>query len=633
MGITMQSSTKDARINTRSIEKKEESDLVVALVGNPNVGKSTVFNALTGMHQHTGNWTGKTVSMASGYVKAYDRGFCLVDLPGCYSLFAHSREEEVARDFILEGNADAVIVVCDGTCLERNLILALQILCLTKNVVLCVNLLDEAKKKHIEINLKKLEELLGIPVIGTTARKKKGLSNLLRAVLKIKKRPPADVWNLPENAGRSEEETAREIVRHAEEISRTVKNEAGESAYARDRRVDRILTSKAFGFPIMFLMLLGIFWLTIEGANYPSSILSEFLFRFETPLLQFLDFLPAPLPEVLVLGAYRVTAWVVSVMLPPMAIFFPLFTLLEDLGYLPRVAFNLDKCFKKCRACGKQALTMCMGFGCNAAGVVGCRIIDSPRERLIAILTNSFVPCNGRFPFLVAVLTMFFAGSGSVLSAVGLAGFIVLGVLITLLVSYLLSVTILKGVPSSFTLELPSYRRPQIGSVIVRSVFDRTIFVLGRALVSAAPCGILIWICANVMVGDASILKICTDFLNPFASLFGLDGVILMAFILGLPANEIVLPIIVMAYMSGGTLTGMEDLIGLKALLSANGWTAVTAICTMLFSLMHWPCATTLLTVRKETGSLWWTVAAFLIPTIVGFTACFLVNTIENILL
>ncbi len=633
MGITMQSSTKDARINTRSIEKKEESDLVVALVGNPNVGKSTVFNALTGMHQHTGNWTGKTVSMASGYVKAYDRGFCLVDLPGCYSLFAHSREEEVARDFILEGNADAVIVVCDGTCLERNLILALQILCLTKNVVLCVNLLDEAKKKHIEINLKKLEELLGIPVIGTTARKKKGLSDLLRAVLKIKKRPPADVWNLSENADRSEEETAREIVRHAEEISRTVKNEAGESAYARDRRVDRILTSKAFGFPIMFLMLLGIFWLTIEGANYPSSILSEFLFRFETPLLQFLDFLPAPLPEVLVLGAYRVTAWVVSVMLPPMAIFFPLFTLLEDLGYLPRVAFNLDKCFKKCRACGKQALTMCMGFGCNAAGVVGCRIIDSPRERLIAILTNSFVPCNGRFPFLVAVLTMFFAGSGSVLSAVGLAGFIVLGVLITLLVSYLLSVTILKGVPSSFTLELPSYRRPQIGSVIVRSVFDRTIFVLGRALVSAAPCGILIWICANVMVGDASILKICTDFLNPFASVFGLDGVILMAFILGLPANEIVLPIIVMAYMSGGTLTGMEDLIGLKALLSANGWTAVTAICTMLFSLMHWPCATTLLTVRKETGSLWWTVAAFLIPTIVGFTACFLVNTIANILL
>ncbi len=273
-----------------------------------------------------------------------------------------------------------------------------------------------------------------------------------------------------------------------------------------------------------------------------------------------------------------------------------------------------------------------MGFGCNAAGVVGCRIIDSPRERLIAILTNTFVPCNGRFPTLVAVITMFFAGgAGALAGAAGLAGFIVLGVLVTLLVSYLLSVTVLKGMPSSFTLELPPYRRPQIGSVIVRSVCDRTVFVLGRAVVAAAPAGLLIWLFANISVGGQTLLALCTDFLNPFAALFGLDGVILMAFILGLPANEIVMPIIIMAYVSGGTLTEMGDLVSLRALLAANGWTWITAISTMLFSLLHWPCATTLMTIRKETGSVKWMAAAFLIPTAVGLLACFLFANIARL--
>lgn len=323
-------------------------------------------------------------------------------------------------------------------------------------------------------------------------------------------------------------------------------------------------------------------------------------------------------------------------MLPPMAIFFPLFTLLEDLGYLPRIAFNLDKYFKKCRACGKQALTMCMGFGCNAAGIVGCRIIDSPRERMIAMLTNNFVPCNGRFPTLIAVLAMFFVGTGggllrSLWSALLLTGLIVLGILMTFFVSAALSRTVLKGTPSSFTLELPPYRKPQIGKVIIRSIFDRTLFVLGRAAAVAAPAGIVIWLLANISIGNITLLSRCAGFLDPFARLFGLDGVILLAFILGLPANEIVVPIIIMTYLSAGSLIEMNDLSALRMLLVENGWTWATAISVMLFSLMHWPCSTTCLTIRKETKSWKWTIAAFLIPTGFGLLACFLFTRIAQI--
>lgn len=312
----------------------------------------------------------------------------------------------------------------------------------------------------------------------------------------------------------------------------------------KDRLLDRLFTSKATGFPIMFLILLGVFWLTITGANYPSELLSSGLFWLEDRIsdLFLTAGMPVVLNDLLVHGVYRVLAWVISVMLPPMAIFFPLFTLLEDFGYLPRVAFNLDRCFKRCAACGKQALTMCMGFGCNAAGIIGCRIIDSPRERLIAMITNNFVPCNGRFPTMIAIITMFFVGSAagafsSVLSAAILAGVIVLGVLMTLLISKILSATVLKGVPSSFTLELPPYRKPQIGKVIVRSIFDRTLFVLGRAIAVAAPAGLIIWLMANISVGDATLLAHCSGFLDPFARVIGMDGVILLAFILGFPAN------------------------------------------------------------------------------------------------
>ena len=429
------------------------------------------------------------------------------------------------------------------------------------------------------------------------------------------------------------------LVLTAEELCAGVVSCEREERLERDRKLDRLLTSRATGIPLMLLLLAGVFWLTIQGANYPSQLLSAGLFWVQDRLSDLLTALNAPawLHGALVLGVYRVLAWVVSVMLPPMAIFFPLFTLLEDFGYLPRVAFVLDHAFQKASACGKQALTMAMGFGCNAAGVVGCRIIDSPRERLIAILTNNFVPCNGRFPTLIAIITMFFVGTGAgmgrgVLSALLLTGVILLGVFLTFWVSRLLSGTILKGVPSSFTLELPPYRRPRIGQVIVRSVLDRTLFVLGRAVSVAAPAGLLIWLCANVRVGGGSILDWCTGFLDPFARLLGLDGVILMAFLLGFPANEIVLPIIIMAYLSSGSLLALDDLEALRALLVDNGWTWLTAVCTMLFSLVHWPCSTTCLTIGKETGSAKWTLVSILLPTGIGMLVCFSVATTARLL-
>ncbi len=430
------------------------------------------------------------------------------------------------------------------------------------------------------------------------------------------------------------------IVESAEEICKdAVKFEKKEYNLA-DRKVDRLLTGRLFGYPTMLLLLALIFWITISGANYPSGVLSEALFSFQNKLTAWFAAWGAPdwLHGLLVLGMYRVLAWVVAVMLPPMAIFFPLFTLLEDVGYLPRIAYNLDKPFKNCKACGKQALTMCMGFGCNAAGIVGCRIIDSPRERLLAILTNSFVPCNGRFPALISIITMFFIGfsgsfKSSVFSALMLTGVITLGIIMTLLITRMLSETLLKGIPSSFTLELPPYRKPQIGKVIIRSIFDRTLFVLGRAVAVAAPAGVIIWIMANVEYGGATLLNMCADFLDPFARLMGLDGIILIAFILGFPANEIVIPIIIMAYTAEGTLLEMENLTQMKELLVSNGWTWVTALCVMLFSLMHWPCSTTLMTIKKETGSLKWTLLAAALPTAVGILTCMAVNLLSGLII
>ncbi len=712
MGLTSDSTGIKAMDAGLAVKKQNQDDIVVALAGNPNVGKSTVFNALTGMNQHTGNWPGKTVANAQGSCTYWDHHFIMVDIPGSYSLMAHSAEEEVARDFICFGNPDAVVVVCDATCMERNLNLVLQTLEITDRVVVCVNLMDEAERKGIQLDLKSISNQLGIPVVPAAARSGRGLEELMRAVCDLQDRkkeshpitikyinpieeaiailePAVEavcgnrirprwlsiklldydetliqsvseylgfsildhneiVKKLSEakehlqNSGISMQELRDKmiscIILCAEGICvDTIRYELSERD-KRDRRIDRLLTSKWTGFPIMLLMLILIFWLTITGANFPSQLLSRGLFWLQDRLQEFFHWLgtPAWVGSVLVEGVYRVLAWVISVMLPPMAIFFPLFTLLEDIGYLPRVAFNLDKYFKKCSACGKQALTMCMGFGCNAAGIVGCRIIDSPRERLIAMITNNFVPCNGRFPTLIAILTMFFVGTQAgplqpVLSAVLLTGVISLGVFMTFVVSRLLSQTILKGIPSSFTLELPPYRKPQIGKVIVRSVLDRTLFVLGRAVAIAAPAGLIIWIAANITVGNATILSHCSSFLDPFARLLGMDGVILMAFLLGLPANEIVIPIIIMSYMATGSLQELENLSELRQLLVHNGWTWMTAVSTMLFSLMHWPCSTTCLTIQKETQSWKWTAVSFLIPTAIGMLVCFLFTTLSRL--
>ncbi len=718
MGLTAHSTGSNAADTGLVIQKKSDTDKIIALAGNPNVGKSTVFNELTGMNQHTGNWPGKTVTNVQGHCEHNQKGYILVDIPGTYSLLAHSAEEEVARDFICFGEPDATVVVCDATCLERNLNLVLQTIEITPNVIVCVNLMDEAKKKHIKIDFGQLSDNLGVPVIGTSARSRKGLNNLMDAVEQVSGgslqcRPPAIRYLKPIEDAIAEISKALagfdckrlskrfvslKLLEQEESLIHTLSEYLGENPLndpliastvdacrekleqnnislerltdiivscivlraeevcsdaitfekcnynARDRKIDKWLTGKWTGFPIMLLLLAVVFWITITGANYPSQLLSGGLFWVEDRLTDFCHYIgmPAWLHGALVLGIYRVLAWVVSVMLPPMAIFFPLLTLLEDLGYLPRIAFNLDKYFKKANACGKQALTMCMGFGCNAAGVVGCRIIDSPRERLIATITNNFVPCNGRFPTLIAIITMFFTFGGiasnhsgslpaalqSAVSTLILTGVIVLGILMTFWISRLLSKTILKGIPSSFTLELPPYRRPQIGKVILRSVFDRTLFVLGRAVAVAAPAGLLIWLMANIHIGDASLLTHCSGFLDPFARLIGLDGVILMAFILGFPANEIVIPIMIMAYMAEGSLTDFQNLTQLKTLLVDNGWTPVTAICTMLFSLMHWPCSTTCMTIKKETQSIKWTLVSFILPTVIGVTVCFCVANI-----
>ena len=656
----------------------EEKRPCIALAGNPNTGKSTLFNALTGLKQHTGNWSGKTVGRAEGRFLLGEKEAVLIDLPGIYSLFSAGAEEACARDFLAFGDADAVAVVVDASALERHLPLALQVMELMPRCVLCLNLADEAEKKDIVIDHKKLSDLTGVPVVKTAARTGRGLSDLTAALEKAMKQEPS-VRHTPFHKALPEDFT--ELLTEGEKLLPESKNKpllldflwqeedvladgelrrwsnrckayfAGEeetlAVYRKERslcfqkraetltaavckkneakadttaRMDGLFLRKRTGVPLMLLLLALVFWITAVGANVPSQWLMSAFTQLGTACRSALVSSPAWLESLLMDGVFLTVSWVVSVMLPPMAIFFPMFTLLEDCGLLPRIAFQLDGLFRRAGAHGKQALTLCMGFGCNAAGVTACRIIDSPRERLIAILTNNFVPCNGRFPTILLLIAVFLSAGKPWMS--GFALFLVIGLSVgmTLLVSFFLSRTVLKGMPSAFVLELPPFRRPQIGQVLVRSLLDRTIFVLGRAITAAAPAGAVIWLLQRIPVGDGTLLTQLAMFLEPLGGFMGLSGPILLAFLLGLPANEIVLPILLMFYSQSGMLVEGGSQTG--AMLMANSWTWTTAVCAILFSLNHFPCATTLLTIRKETGSRKWTAISFLLPTVIGICMC-----------
>ncbi len=560
----------------------------IALAGNPNVGKSSLFNALTGLRQHTGNWPGKTVAVAQGHYLYKGKDYEIVDLPGAYSLTSGSPEEGIAADFLETEDFCCTVAVCDATCLDRSLILALQMLERCPNPIVCVNLMDEARRLGMEPDISRLSALLGVPVVAASAQKGEGLTDLQETVRQVCE---GFMPLSPHVCQGGESRYAEEARRIAAEVGAQVR---------RKNTIDSILLHPVWGHFALLALLLLVFWLTIEGANYPSQLLQWGFDRLGLWLWRVLDFLPITVQSALLDGVYATTARVISVMLPPMSVFFPLFTLLEDMGYLARVAFLLDEGFRRVGACGKQALTLCMGFGCNCAGVTGCRIIESPRERKMAVLTNSLVPCNGRFPALICLLSgMFSTTMGRML---GLTACVLLAVAMTLLSCLFLHRTRLKGEPSSFVLELPPYRRPSVGQVLLRSLLDRSLKILRRAVAVAAPAGLLLWLLEQWQ----GLLPWLAERLDGFASLFGLNGAVLLAFVLGSPANELVLPL---AEQIGG----------------AAVWEG-TALCTLIFMLFHWPCTTTLWTIRRETGSNAMTLWALLLPTVIGMSLCFVLN-------
>lgn len=595
---------------------------MIALVGSPNVGKSTIFNALTGLRQHTGNWPGKTVSIAQGRYTYKGKSYLLVDLPGTYSLLSQSEEERIAIDFITSGLADCIIVVVDALCLERNLSLVLQVMELHSKPLICVNLLDEAHRHQIQIDLAALSRELGIPAVGTSAGKQEGLErlkectrNLCDDFLPISPRKvgiPLDANNSWHQ--KNSDITSQRFAQRAEEIKNFCVS--GQNAQE-EEHVDQWVLGPWTGRLFMLGLLMAVFWLTIEGANYPSLLLQRLFNQLGRILHFLLSETPYYIQGLLLDGIYATSARVISVMLPPMAIFFPLFTLLEDLGYLPRAAFLMDHCFERCGSCGKQLLTMSMGFGCNAAGVTGCRIISSPKERLLAITTNALVPCNGKFPAIIVLISLFFS-EDSLLGAILLTLFILLAVGITLLATKALDRTVFVKQESRFILEIPPYRRPQWRKVLIRAFCDRTILVLGRAFSVAAPAGALLWFFQQLTIHGQPALLAIADFLNPIGIFMGLNGIILLAFILSFPANELLLPCLVML-MTGGTQIVEMSTEVLGQLLFSSGWTGKTALCSILFLMFHWPCGTTCLTIRKETGSWAWTLVSVLLPTAIGF--------------
>lgn len=588
----------------------------IALVGNPNVGKSTVFNELSGMNQHTGNWTGKTVDVAKGKAICDGEEYEIYDLPGTYSLEPNSPEEKVTRDFVLSCVADIIVVVCDATCLERTLGLLLQVCNTSSSVIVCLNLIDEAKKLGIKIDIPRLEEILGLKVIPTSARKKEGIKNLKEGMKEAKR--SEKIW----------ENTVQDAEKIAKEVTERTKGKG-----SRDEKIDKILVGKYTSFPCMLVFLLLLFYITVTLANYPSQLLGYLFNCLEEGALSILTKIDTPLWIISLVcqGIIRIVGWIVSVMLPPMAIFFPLFTLLEDWGYLPRIVFNLDRPFCACGSCGKQALTMCMGFGCNAVGVSGARIIPSKEERLISILTNSLVPCNGRFPTLIMIISVFFVGAGAFSSFKGallLSLTVVVSVGMTFFSSFILSKIMKKGKRGVFVLEMNHYRTPEILKTLIRSMLDRVSKVLARAVCVALPAGIIIWLVSNITVGETSILVSLARFFDPVGKLLGLDGVIILAFILGLPANEIIVPVALMTYQGAKELLNIGDTAAVGELLMNNGWSMKTAVCMVILVLFHSPCLTTLLTVKKETNSIFYMILAMVFPTIIGVTLCFFINLI-----
>ena len=710
--------------------RPDKWDTLIALAGNPNVGKSTVFNALTGLRQHTGNWPGKTIVRAEGGLVHRDQKMKVVDLPGTYSLQAGSIDEEVARDFILFGQPDVTVVVVDATRLERNLNLVLQILDITDRVVLFLNLMDEARRHGIAVDSSRLEQQLGVPVVSGIARSKIGIDLLLDTAQKVgtgqhetnpcritRHAPeiekavttlasvvensfpgipssrwvsqrllnadgavveavqngelgqlaggprPAEVtttarretldtaqrlrWELPSNFHDSMTENIYEVAQEIAEGSQL--SGLRKASFDFDRVFDRLLTSRWLGFPVMLLILSAVFWLTIEGANVPSAMLGTLLIDTVHPALKMLGEsvgLAEGLNGFLFDGVYLSTAWVIAVMLPPMAIFFPLFTLLEDFGYLPRVAFNLDSLFRRAGAHGKQALTMCMGFGCNAAGVVATRIIDSPRERLVAIITNNFSLCNGRWPTQILIASIFVgtlapAHLAGMVSAAAVVTVVVLGVICMFLASWFLSRTVLRGEATSFSLELPPYRPPRVLQTLYTSLIDRTLIVLWRAVVFAMPAGAVIWLISNIHVGEVSLAARLVDSFEPFGLLIGLNGVILLAYVVAIPANEIVIPTVLMLTVltsgahggaGAGVMFELDSAAATGDMLRAGGWSLLTAVNLMLFSLLHNPCSTTLYTIYRETQSKRWTILAALLPLVMGISVCFVVAQVWRLL-
>lgn len=615
---------------------KSYTDYEIVLVGNPNVGKSTIFNSLTGLNQHTGNWSGKTVNYAYGSYIHNNRIIKVVDLPGSYSLNGYTDEEIIANEYI--SNSDSImVVVLDSTNLLRNLNILIQVLNISNRVIACLNFSDELKKQNITIDTDELSLQLGIPVIKTTATDSSTSIKLKQAVdhLYSGKINTFCVNNLKVNNELNYSEYTKEIFK----ISENIYNKCVCSSNTDKNKInifDRLLCKKITGIPMMILMLAVVFWITIFGANYLSEYLSSIFeyIKIDFKILMEVILINETIISLLVDGIFTTLSWVVSVMLPPMAIFFPIFSLLEDCGLLPRIAFNADGLFRKAGCNGQMSLTMAMGFGCNSCGVTGCRIIRSKKEKNIAIITNSFMPCNGKLPSLITIATIFFATSLNIAVNALITSFVLiisisLAIFVTILTSYVLSKTVYKSEESTFVMEIPPLRKPQIIKTIAYALRDKAWYVLKRAVVVAIPAGAIIWIFTNVYIENESLLCYIGDMLDPIGALLGLNGIVLLAFILGFPANEIVIPIIVMAYLSHNSLVEYTSIEHLAVLLQSNNWSIITGICFMIMCIFHFPCSTTCLTIYKETKNIKTTALAIIIPTLIGLFLCFIVNTLS----